>query len=137
MKKKILIVDDNPSLAKSLEIRLHGAGYETLVANDGDEGLRMAREQKPDLILLDVLLPKIDGFTVCRLLKFDRLYEHLPIIILTAKSQAKDMEIGKEIAADAYVVKPFNWASLLALVEQLLKKDAQLAEASFEKQTKA
>jgi DNA-binding response OmpR family regulator len=137
MKKKILIVDDNPSLAKSLEIRLHGAGYETLAAHDGDEGLKMAREQKPDLILLDVLLPKIDGFTVCRLLKFDRLYEQIPIVILTAKSQAKDMEIGKEIAADAYVVKPFNWASLLALVDQLLKKEAQLADAPFEKQPRA
>jgi DNA-binding response OmpR family regulator len=129
MKKKILIVDDNQNISKSLEIRMKAAGYDTIVAFDGDEGLRMAREQKPDLILLDVLMPKLDGFTMCRLLKFDSAYEKIPIILLTAKNQSKDVQIGKDIAADAYVVKPFNWPSLLALVEQFLKGEAQSSGA--------
>lgn len=123
MKKRILIVDDNPQLVKSLQFRLHAAGHETLVAADGDEGLRLARECLPDLILLDVMLPKIDGFTVCRLLKYDRTYENLPIILLTARGQSKDLQIGKEIGADAYVIKPFSWDSLQILIEQLLQNE--------------
>jgi DNA-binding response OmpR family regulator len=130
MKKRILIIDDNPVMMKSLQSRLQSAGYETLAALDGDQGLKMAREHFPDLILLDVLLPKIDGFTICRLLKFDQAYERIPIVLLTAKSQSKDLKIGKEIAADAYVVKPFNWPSLLALIEKLLYGDAAKEAAS-------
>src|SRR5678816_3655739 len=82
---RVLVVDDEPDLVRILQFGLKAAGYEVESASDGQEGLKKAREMKPDIILLDLMLPKLDGYKVCRLLKFDERYEHIPIIILSAR----------------------------------------------------
>jgi DNA-binding response OmpR family regulator len=120
MAKRILIIEDSREISHYLKLRLKTYGYEVLAAFDGEEGLEMAREQRPDLILLDIMLPKLDGFKLCRLLKFDKSYEHIPIIMLTARGQEKDVETAEQIAADAYVVKPFDWKMLQGLIEKML-----------------
>ena len=88
MAKKILIVDDEVNIVKILKSRLASAGYEVLTASDGNEGLERARGSLPDLIVLDLMLPKIDGYNVCRLLKFDKNFAHIPIIMMTAMISA-------------------------------------------------
>ncbi len=118
-KKRILIVEDMPESLMILRIRLEANGYEVISATDGEEALNKARELRPDLILLDVMLPKMDGYTVCRLLKFDEEYEDIPIIMLTARGQEKDMAIGKNVGADMYFIKPYNHVKLLAAIEKL------------------
>ena len=127
-KKKILIVDDVRETLLALKIRLEYAGYEVFTASDGEAGLKMARDIKPELILLDVMLPKIDGFSVCRLLKFDDEYAQIPIIMLTAKGQTSDMEIGKQVGADDYVTKPYNAKELIAKVAELTSEDYVLSK---------
>lgn len=122
-KKKILVVDDVPETLLALKIRLQYSGYEVLTAKDGAEGLAMARECKPDLIILDVMLPKMDGFSVCRLLKFDEEYEHIPIIMLTARGQDRDKEIGKKVGADLYITKPYDPKLLLQEVQHLTNEE--------------
>ena len=118
-KKRILAVDDVRETLLALKIRLEYAGYEVYTATDGEAGLNLARSLKPDLILLDVMLPKIDGFSICRLLKFDEEYESIPIIMLTAKSQTSDKEIGKQVGANAYITKPYNAKELLEKIGEL------------------
>ena len=122
-KKQILIVDDVRETLLALKIRLEYAGYEVFTAADGEAGLKAARDLKPDLILLDVMLPKIDGFSICRLLKFDDEYARIPIIMLTAKGQTSDMEIGKQVGADAYMTKPYNAKDLIAKVTEFTSTD--------------
>lgn len=119
-KKRILIVDDVRETLLALKIRLEYAKFEVFTASDGETGLKMARELKPDLVLLDVMLPKIDGFSVCRLLKFDEEYGNIPIILLTAKGQMTDKELGKQVGADAYITKPYNARELIGSVSSLL-----------------
>ena len=118
-KKKILVVDDVRETLLALKIRLEYAGYEVYTAVDGEAGLNMARSLIPDLILLDVMLPKIDGFSICRLLKFDEEYELIPIIMLTARSQTNDREIGKQVGANEYFTKPYNAKELLEKIAEL------------------
>ncbi|MBU1006764.1 MAG: response regulator [Candidatus Omnitrophica bacterium] len=121
-KKKILIVDDEEDLRKMLRFRLEATGYDVDEAADGQEGLDRARSNWPDLILLDLMLPKIDGYKVCRMIKFDEKHKHKPIIMFTARAQEKDKMIGKEMGADAYITKPFEAETLLAKIEELLKQ---------------
>ena len=87
---------------------MEAAGYECLCAYDGEEGLNAAKELNPDLIILDVMMPKINGFKISRLLKFDTRYKDIPILMLTARSQEKDRELGEETGADEYITKPFD-----------------------------
>ena len=119
--KKILLVDDEVQLSDMVKIRLEAVGHEVVVAYDGQEGLNKAKELKPDLIILDLMLPKIDGYKVCRMLKFDDKYKHIPIILFTAKAQDDDKKIGDEVKADAYITKPFEPAVLMGKVKELLK----------------
>lgn len=121
MAKKILIVDDEPDLVKGLPIILESKGYEVVLAYDGEEGLDKARKEKPDLIILDLMLPKMDGYMVCCLLKADTNYRRIPIIMFTAKAQEEDMKTGKEVGADAYITKPFEPQVLLGKIRELLK----------------
>jgi len=121
MSKKILIIDDEPQLVELLKIRLEANDYEVLVAADGQEGLKAARSKKPDLIILDLMLPKVDGFTVCRMLKFDEKYKNIPIIMFTARAQDSDKRLGKEVGADDYVTKPFDPQVLLDKISKLLQ----------------
>ncbi len=118
--KKILIVDDEPDVVKLVSARLQSAGYEVISAYDGDEGLAKARQEKPDLIILDLMLPQINGYEICRLLKFDIKYKHIPIVIFTARAQDSDKHMGKEVGADAYIIKPFEPKVLMDKIKELL-----------------
>lgn len=121
-KKRILLVDDEPELVDMVKIRLESNGYEVSTAYEGQEALDKARKVKPDLIILDLMLPKIDGYKVCRLLKFDEKYKHIPILMFTARAQDSDKKIGAEVGADDYVTKPFEPQVLLGKIKELLKE---------------
>lgn len=123
-KKKLLIVEDEPHSLQTLKDRLEFEGYATITAEDGEAALSMAREEKPDLILLDIMLPKMDGFKVSRLLKFDERFRHIPIIMLTALVQDTDIKLGEETGADAYVTKPFDFDELIKKIKELLMEPA-------------
>lgn len=107
-KKKILIVDDEPDIVETLKFLIESEGFESIVALDGEDALKKAKEENPDVIILDVMLPKINGYKVCRLLKFDSKYKHIPILMVTARSQEEDKIIGEETGADEYITKPFD-----------------------------
>ena len=118
--KKILIVDDEADLVETIRFPLELEGFQVLAAYNGEEGLNQARSERPDLILLDLMLPKLDGYKICRLLKFDDRYKHIPIFMLTAKTQEKDKILGKETGADEYFTKPFDIDGLIAKIKSNL-----------------
>ena len=122
MKKKLLIVDDEPELLLLIEARLKANGYEVFTAADGQTALELAKKKIPDLIILDIMLPKMDGYKVCGLLKKDTRYAHIPIILFTARAQTEDMRVGEEVGADAFVTKPFDAQILLSKIDGLLGK---------------
>ena len=119
-KKRVMIVDDERDLVETLTYRLEASGYAVLTAHDGEEGLEKAREEKPDLILLDVMMPKMDGYHVCRLLKFDEELKDIPIIMLTARGQEQDKKTGTDSGANDYVTKPFESTDLLKKIKEYL-----------------
>jgi len=121
-KKIILVVDDEPELVKAMQIRIELAGYEMLVACNGREGLEKARKEKPDLIILDLMLPKMDGYKVCAMLKHDARYMKIPIIMLTARAQESDEKLGYECGADVFITKPFQHEAVLAKIKELMKE---------------
>ncbi len=126
MAGRILVVDDEPNIVDILRFNLQREGYEVIAAYDGPDGLAKALQQAPDLILLDVMLPGMDGFKVCEeLRKSDRL---TPIIMLTAREEERDRVMGLELGADDYVVKPFSVRELLARVRTNMRRRAVLAE---------
>jgi len=119
---KLLVVEDEGELLEFLKMRLEANGYEVIGACDGKEGFEKAVKEKPDLILLDLMLPKVDGYWVCNLLKKDKRYDMIPIIILTAKSGAEHSKLAKECGADFYMTKPFEIEELLSKIASLIKK---------------
>ena len=121
-KKKILVVDDEQEFRMMLRVRLEANGYEVSEAEDGAIGLEKARNTGPDLIILDVMLPKIDGYKVARLLKFDEKYRNIPIVLLTARSQQTDKETGMAVGGDAYLTKPYKSEDMLEIVAKLLSE---------------
>jgi DNA-binding response OmpR family regulator len=120
--KKILIVDDEVDLVETVRFPLEMDGFNVLVSYNGEDALNKARKESPDLIILDLMLPKLDGYKVCRLLKFDEKYKHIPILMLTAKTQEKDKILGMETGADEYITKPFEMDELLEKVKTYLNK---------------
>ena len=122
-KKKILIVDDEPSIQDLLVFNLEKEGYKTITASDGEEGVAVALSQNPDLILLDVMLPKADGLTVCKRIR--QTLSKTPIIMLSAKGEEIDKILGLEIGADDYMTKPFSIRELIARVKANLRKVEQ------------
>jgi adenylate cyclase len=118
---RILIADDQPMNVDILQMRLAVHGYELLTAADGEEALAVARAQLPDLILLDIMMPKMDGLEVCRLLKGDAALPFMPIIMVTAKADTKDIVAGLEAGADEYLTKPVDQAALVARVKSMLR----------------
>jgi DNA-binding response OmpR family regulator len=120
-KKRILIVDDEIDIVETIQFMLESQGLECLAAYDGEDALLKARTENPDLILLDIMLPKMDGYKVCRLLKFDEKYKDIPIIMLTAKAQDADKLMGKETGADEYVCKPFVMDDLVRMIREYLQ----------------
>lgn len=121
-KKQILIVDDEEHIILTLKLRLEHLGYDVITAADGQEGLDTARSHHPDLIILDVMMPKMDGYKVCKLLKFDENFQSTPIILLSALSQQADIDLAMEIGADTYLTKPFDSQELTQTIERLLAK---------------
>jgi DNA-binding response OmpR family regulator len=119
--KRILVVEDEKDLVEILSVRLEASGYKVIAAYDGQEGLDKAKKEKPDLIILDLMLPKVDGYKVCRLLKFDEKYKKIPIIMFTARAQESDRKLGEEVGADGYITKPFEPKALLDKIAELLK----------------
>ena len=119
MSKKILIVDDEKAIVDILNHNLKREGYETIQAYDGEEAIEKSKNEKPDLILLDVMLPKMDGFTVCKTI---RQSTNIPIIMVTAKEDVVDKVIGLELGADDYITKPFSVREVLARVKANLRK---------------
>ena len=119
-KKRILVVEDEAELVKAMEIRLKQSDYEILVAYNGQEGLEKARKEKPDLIVLDLMLSKMDGYKVCGLLKSDTRYSKIPIIMFTARAQESDKKMGEEVGADAYITKPFDYQVILSKIKELI-----------------
>ena len=117
---RILIVDDEPELVELVQMRLETRGYEVLTASDGAEGLARARAATPDLLVLDLMLPKLNGYEVCRMLKHDARYRAIPIVIFTAKAQATDEQAARDCGADAYLRKPFRPEEMLATIQTLL-----------------
>ena len=122
MPKRILIVDDEEDIVTVLKARLENAGYEVECAYDGKEGLEKIKADKPDLAVLDILMPEINGSTLCGMLKYDPEYQDMPIIILTAKGRELDKEIGDTVGADAYMIKPFDTQALLDIIKQLIEQ---------------
>jgi two-component system alkaline phosphatase synthesis response regulator PhoP len=116
--KRILVVDDEPDILTALKDRLEFEGYEVLTAEDGQTALAIARKENPDCILLDLMLPKLDGYKVCRLLKFDKKRKGIPIIMLTARTQEEDKQMGMEMRANEYVFKPFDEEELLKIIKK-------------------
>ena len=117
--KKILVVDDDPVLVKMLDVRLKENGYDVYATIEAAEGLQMAMENNPDLIVLDVMMPIINGYNFCRLLKSEEKQKEIPIIFLTSRSEKEDMEIGREMGAEAYLTKPLNMEDLLQKIREL------------------
>jgi DNA-binding response OmpR family regulator len=120
-KAKILVVEDERLIVSMLEDLLERNHYEVVFAVDGEEGLNKARSAQPDLIILDIMLPKLDGLRICRLLKFDLKYRHIPIVMLTARAGEADRELALQSGANEYMVKPFSPQNLLAKISELLK----------------
>lgn len=127
----ILVVEDDPSIQRGLELNLQVEGYSVLTASDGDEGLKKALEHRPDVLLLDVMLPKLSGFDVCRQVRKQGLT--MPIIMLTAKTQEIDKIMGLELGADDYVTKPFSVAEVVARVNAAVRRSKrfEITEADY------
>lgn len=121
-KVRILVIDDEKDFVDTLAIRLEAKGYDISKAFDGKEGLEKAHSDNPDLIILDIIMPEMNGFDVCRKLKVDPKFSNIPIILLTAKFQPNDIDFGKEMGADAYLTKPVELNTLSDKINELLKE---------------
>ena len=119
-KKRILIVDDDRIIVRRIQRKLENEGLECLVASDGEEGLHKAKKEEPDLIIMDVMMPKINGYQVCRLLKSDEKYSHIPIIMLSSKDQESDKFWGMETGANDYLTKPVETEILFKKIQVYL-----------------
>ena len=118
--KKILIVEDNEASIKLIQAHLDRNGYKTIVAKSGMAGLAAARDAKPDLIVLDILLPDLGGHKVCRMIKFDRKLNHIPVVVWTSRDTEEDAETAKNCGADAFVVKTTKIQVLLEVIRKLI-----------------
>jgi len=118
--KKILVIDDSPTMVMITQTKLEEKGYSVITAYDGETGLKKAKDEKPDLVLLDIMLPGIDGYKVCETLKTDVITENIPVVMLTSKDMGEDFDRALEHKADWYIVKPFNDDHLFKVIEKLL-----------------
>lgn len=125
--KRILIIEDEPDVVDMLALNLRKAEFNVVQAEDGAAGLRMAREQSPALVILDLMLPKMPGLEICKVLKSDPLTKHIPIIMLTAKAEEIDRIVGLEFGADDYVTKPFSPREIVLRVKAILRRGKEEA----------
>jgi two-component system alkaline phosphatase synthesis response regulator PhoP len=127
-KRRVLVIEDDPSIALGLRINLESEGYDVLSAEDGEAGLTLARENQPDLVILDVMLPKLNGFQVLQTVRREGLM--MPIIVLSARTGEMDKVTGLELGAEDYVAKPFSLAELLARVRAALRRGPRFLETA-------
>ncbi|MAY86529.1 MAG: response regulator [Pseudooceanicola sp.] len=120
MKKKILIVDDEPNIVMTLEYAFKKQDYEVLIARDGSEALMIIEKNKPDVVLLDIMMPKVDGYQTLEYIKNNTMLVNTKVVFLTAKNKASDIEKGLKLGADKYLVKPFSVKKIFAEVQELL-----------------
>ena len=130
-----MIVDDDENICELLRLYLEKEGYETVVANDGEQAVALAQKHSPDLVLLDIMLPKLDGWQVCREI---RKFSEMPIIMITAKGEIFDKILGLELGADDYITKPFDTKEVIARVKAVLRRSndknkKQISEVKFDK----
>ncbi len=121
-KIRVLIIDDDAIVVKLAGAILSSAGYDVISSTDAAVGLEMAMKEKVDLIVLDVMLPVINGFNICRLLKSQEKYKKIPIVLLTSRSEDEDRKIGLQVGADEYIAKPLNRENFLNIIKELLIK---------------
>lgn len=119
-KKRILLIDDHQTVFRLLEAIVRIKGYQLLYAENGQQGIAMARKEQPDLVLLDVMMPDIDGFKVCQYLKENRDTMAIPVVFLTARGAEDDLENGRRAGADGFVTKPFQTIEVLSQIERML-----------------
>jgi two-component system, OmpR family, response regulator RpaA len=130
MKPRVLVIDDDPAIAELVAINLEMAGYDVTQATDGIKGQALAVQLVPDLIMLDLMLPKVDGFTICQRLRRDERTSDIPILMLTALSQTQDKVEGFNAGADDYLTKPFELEEMLARVRALLRRTDRIPQAA-------
>lgn len=131
-KSKILVIEDDRALAKVLEYNLIQNGFEVILSSDGQDGLQQARSKQPALVLLDLMIPVLDGLEVCKRLRASNETRDLPIIMLTAKSEETDQVVGYSLGADDYVTKPFSVKVLIERIKSLLRRETQRQSADEE-----
>jgi len=122
--KKVLIIEDAKHVVMMLESRLRANGYEVISAYDGQQGLERAQKEKPDLIIMDIMLPKLTGDEVCKKLKQDKELATIPIIVLTALARRQDIKLAEQLGVDAYITKPFMPDVLLSKIRELIGKNS-------------
>ncbi|HDQ44153.1 MAG TPA: response regulator [bacterium] len=120
--RRILIIEDNVAFCKMLKIRLDSRGYRTQAATNGLEGLAAVRQFNPELVVTDILLPGLDGHKLCRMIKFDRNFKHIPVIVLTSRDLDADEEQAKRCGADAFIIKTTRAEIVIDVIEKLLAK---------------
>lgn len=119
---RILIVDDEPAIVMSLEYLLRRKNFDVLIARNGTEALAAIKESEPDLILLDIMMPDVDGYEICDFVKQSPDYKHMKVIFISAKSKSADIEKGYQLGADKYIVKPFSNKELLESITELIEE---------------
>ncbi len=124
-KGKVLLVDDEPDVVQVVGTHLRTAGYQVSMAYDAQHALDEVRRDRPDVVILDIMLPKVDGDKVCRLLKFDERYKEIPVLVLTARSNAEDLKLATDYGASACLNKPFEPSILLGMLEKLMAGSVQ------------
>ncbi len=120
MAKVILIVEDDPKILKLTKALLELSGYTTIEATDGEQGVRLAKEKKPDLVLMDIMMPKMDGYTACDAIKKDKATSEIPVVMLTAMGYELNKKLAQKMGADGYITKPFTRQELLDVINQFL-----------------
>jgi CheY-like chemotaxis protein len=118
--KRILICDDDPAILRVLQVNLEVEGYTTLLAHHGEEALEVAARENPDLIILDIMMPRLDGYQTCERLKNDEMLKDIPVVFLSAKAQQSDIDKGKTYGVADYLTKPFDPDVLVETIERLL-----------------
>ena len=119
-KGKILVVDDEINITQILEFSIGSEGYQVITASNGEEAIDVAKREQPNLIILDIMMPKIDGYEACRIIKANPLTKNIPVILLTAKGRDIDKRLGYEVGATDYIIKPFSPTQLIERIQELL-----------------
>ena len=119
---KVLVIDDEEYIQHILNFSFGAEGYDVLTASDGEEGINKAKNERPDVIVMDIMMPKMDGYEACKRIKADPETKDIPVILLTAKGREADRKLGADAGADDYVVKPFSPGRLIERVEGMMKK---------------